>query len=205
MIDPLLGSAIIGGASGLISDIGQWTTSQTNFELQKRQQDYMKEMQQRAWEREDSAVRRRVADLRAAGLSPTLAAGSSAQSSGPIGINIPQREAPKFSTAQAAFQSAQAYQSVINAMAQNHVLEQQADNLKSTQIGIKTDNAQKLMNAKAFKETYGEYVKTINKEYKQRQAESDTYLSLSPKARAALSVILPSARTLAPLINLIPK
>lgn len=45
--------------------------------------------QNKTWDREDSAVQRRVNDLRQAGLSPTLAAGSAAATSSPIAINKP--------------------------------------------------------------------------------------------------------------------
>lgn len=51
---------------------------------------YQKNMQQEAWNREDKAVQRRAIDLEKAGLSKTLAAGSSASSSSPIAISAPR-------------------------------------------------------------------------------------------------------------------
>lgn len=63
-----------------------------NLSLQSQNLKYMKELQQKVWEREDTAVQRRVADLEKAGLSKTLATGSAADSSSPVSISAPQSD-----------------------------------------------------------------------------------------------------------------
>lgn len=65
----VLGS--LGGA--VLSALGVESANQRNERLMREQ-----------WQREDTAIQRRVADLRAAGLSPVLAAGSAATSSQPV-------------------------------------------------------------------------------------------------------------------------
>ena len=78
---------IVAGAVQGLANVG---TDIYNLWQQDRAYNWNKEMQLKAWEREDNAVQRRVKDLRLAGLSPVLAAGSSAQASGPIQVSGPQ-------------------------------------------------------------------------------------------------------------------
>ena len=66
-------------------------TNELNFQLQKDNLAYQKDLQKLVFAREDNSVQRRVADLRKAGLSPTLAAGSSAGAGAVIGTAAPQK------------------------------------------------------------------------------------------------------------------
>lgn len=82
-------SAALPGVSSLIDTLGNMRntdkTNQTNkdianqnLQFQNENLQYQKDLQKQIFAREDNAVQRRVDDLVAAGLSPTLAAGSAA-------------------------------------------------------------------------------------------------------------------------------
>ena len=77
-------------ASGLLAAGAQGAATVANYIGQKDQNKFNANMQEKAWEREDTAVQRRKADLLAAGLSPTLAAGSAATTMAPIRLEAPQ-------------------------------------------------------------------------------------------------------------------
>lgn len=89
-LDPI--SGIVDAGANLINSIGSNVTAARNLEFQQQNLDYQKAMQRMAWSREDNAVQRRVADMRAAGINPVLAAGGAAQSSAPITVTTPQAD-----------------------------------------------------------------------------------------------------------------
>lgn len=86
---PIAGAALGLGYTGYQSYL-QNQTDKKNYELQKKQFEYQKGLQERMFEREDNAAQRRAADLQAAGLSKTLAAGSAAQAGPVVKTDVPQ-------------------------------------------------------------------------------------------------------------------
>lgn len=83
--------SVIGGLSSGLGFINQKKTNDLNYEMQKNELSYQKDLQKLMFQREDNAVQRRVNDLKAAGLSPTLAAGSSASAGPVVSTTAPQK------------------------------------------------------------------------------------------------------------------
>ena len=95
--DPVsIGTGIVSAGAGIANTVAAFG----NLSLQKKMFQYQKDLQQVMFQREDNAVQRRAADLRAAGFSPTLAAGSAAGTGPVVQTQAPQMgPIPDFSQA----------------------------------------------------------------------------------------------------------
>jgi len=92
-IDPVTAGLIVGGAGALVGGGTNIGIGQANYTQQKHNLEWQQKAQRITWAREDNAVRRRAADLAAAGMSKTLAAGQAAQTGPVVHTQAPQRDA----------------------------------------------------------------------------------------------------------------
>jgi hypothetical protein len=132
-------------APGLLSGAMQWLDSsrqrkhdqsinRENIQFQREALAQNLALQERAWSREDSAVQRRAADLKAAGMNPLMAAGAQAQSSAPIKVDAVRKDNERLDRkslmAEAAMANAQALQNIYQTKASTEASVAQANLLR---------------------------------------------------------------------------
>lgn len=93
--------SIIGGVGNFVTGIANTAVgakyAQKNYELQRDMANYQKELNRTIMEREDNAVRRRSADIKAAGGNPALAYMNGVSAAG-AGGSVSSPKAPQYDT-----------------------------------------------------------------------------------------------------------
>jgi len=146
-MDPITMVGLASGASNVLGTIG-------NFFNQNRAYDQQAEYNKLQMQREDTAYQRKVADLKAAGLSPMLAVGSGGSASAPAHVGqAPQIDTDKLnalSMVQQVMAGQQMKEQVAQTRAQTELIEAQklatiagiANSTRSTNAEVNWKNKQ---------------------------------------------------------------
>lgn len=150
----------IGAAGALLEGV----SSVSNLGFAISNMNYQKDLQKKIFAREDNSIQRRIADLKAAGLSPVLAAGQGAGTGATVPVGTPQ------------------ISGLTNKLGAAYELATMQKNIERTDVDIKRTeeeiNSLKLQQLRTIAETKGINVRTAQN-YLDLQIQKDTGMTSS--------------------------
>jgi hypothetical protein len=136
--------------------IGSARQSERNLTFQKENLAYQKQLQQEIFSREDDSYSRKVSDLKAAGLSPVLAAGGSGSGAGQVIATTAPKESKDDSQSIALIMGLMRMKQDISMTAkQEELMDAQISQIKTNAWGSRVKTDQFLKDSRKFGHGFG--------------------------------------------------